>query len=270
MDYFPDSEPKREALYHAALIDAKKLRIGYVNADKRTQQLLLEHGTFERIFAQENVPVKDGLVRIIEGSPDFSVMRISDDSYPEALKEEGRTPVLYYRGNQELLDNKSMAVVGTRRTQFIDYNHAQHVLERLLKKEYTIVSGLASGSDTIGHTYAVEHGGNTIAVLGTPLNRSYPRENQDLQEKIAQEHLLVSQYPVGAATFPYHFKHRNITTVSLASDGLLVVHSPDGSGTLHAIREAHAQRKEIYALANNFNKGYNWVKKISPKRVGRK
>ncbi|GEM_PF-6678935 len=82
MNYFPDSEPKREALYHAVLIRARKLGVGSVSADRGTRRLLLEHGTFENIYAQESrgmfsqgeMPVDDDLVRRVGKSPDFSIL----------------------------------------------------------------------------------------------------------------------------------------------------------------------------------------------------
>src|SRR5690606_30838806 len=99
-----------------------------------------------------------------------------------------------------------------------------------------IVSGLAKGSDTLGHEAAIRFGGRTIAVLGTALNAFYPAENRKLQEEIATKHLLVSEYPIGLRSFGSFFANRNRTTVGLSSHGIVVARAGDRSGTQHAVK----------------------------------
>ena len=169
--------------------------------------------------------------------------------------------MLYCSGNIELVNAKTIAVVGTRQLEDdIDIVEGKKVLQRLLDKGYVIVSGLAKGCDTLAHSYVIEHGGKTIAVLGTPLNKYYPKENKHLQEIIASQHLVVTQYPIGIKTFPSHFAHRNKTTVGLSTEGVVVIRAGDKSGTQHAIKECIYTKKPLYVLMNNLNKGYGWVK----------
>ncbi|MFT4326115.1 MAG: DNA-processing protein DprA, partial [Candidatus Woesearchaeota archaeon] len=167
-----------------------------------------------------------------------------------------------------------IAVVGTRspltEQEKID---AHKVLEDLIAKEYTIVSGLALGCDTLGHTYGLRT--NTIAVLGTPLNKRYPKENKDLQDKIAQDHIVVSQYPIGIENFlyykteqPQNFSKRNQTTVALASQGVLVLKTGDKGGTQHAIKEARIQNKKLYTMRCNFNPDNTWTNNFTWKQYG--
>ena len=104
--------------------------------------------------------------------------------------------------------------------------------KRLIENKVTIVSGLAKGIDTAGHKTAIEIGGKTIAVIGTPVNRVYPKENTDLQEEIMKNHLVISQYPVGHKTTPKDFIFRN-RTMALISDATVIVEAGDSSGSLH-------------------------------------
>jgi len=172
------------------------------------------------------------------------------------------TPVLYAIGDLELLYSKTIGVVGTRRIEKKpDIDAANSCLARLIEKEYTIVSGLASECDTLAHRFAVENGGKTIAVLGTPLDVYYPKENTKLQDEIAENHLLISQYPVGIDTTGACFAHRNTTTVGLSKEGLVVLLSPDKSGTLHAVSECVETGKQLYVLEHNIDRGFQWVEK---------
>ncbi|WP_249114146.1 DNA-processing protein DprA, partial [Vibrio parahaemolyticus] len=114
-----------------------------------------------------------------------------------------------------------------------------------------IVSGLAAGSDTLGHQAALKYSGRTIAVIGTPLDQYFPKENRELQDEIAKNHLLVSEYPIGIRSFGSFFANRNRTTVGLSSEGVVVARAGDRSGTQYAIRHCVEQGKQLYALENN-------------------
>ncbi len=100
-----------------------------------------------------------------------------------------------------------------------------------------VVSGLAAGIDTAAHRGAMEAGGKTIAVLGTPLDVSYPKENSGLQEIIARDHLVVSQFAPGSKTIRASFPIRN-RTMALLTDATVIVEAGESSGTLHQGWEA--------------------------------
>jgi len=269
-----DDKNKDESLYHAALIYSKSVSVGTGSANKKLKELIEEHGNFENIYNSifgkeshdKSIKKIKGIEKVVETlnriEYDFKVLTVKDADFPESLKEEGNTPVIYARGDLNLLNNKHMAVVGTR---YIFPNkdeqackEAKSVMKRLVDAGYTIVSGLAKGCDTIAHKYAVGHGGKTIAVLGTPLDKSYPAENKELQEKIAKDHLLISQYPIGIGSYPSYFISRDKTVASL-SEGIVVIKASDNSGTIHTVKEAASQGKKIYVLENNFNKNNVWL-----------
>lgn len=260
---------KTESFYHAALIQLKKLNIATISADNHLRSLLEKHSSFEAVFESlcgssfslENIltdhKIKQTLRRV-QNSPPFQTLTINNPDYPLKFG----TPVLYAQGDISLLKRKGIAIVGTRQlNNTLDIEEGRLVTERTLKQDYVIVSGLALGCDTLAHVTTLYLHGKTIAVLGTPLDKYYPSENKDLQEKIAHEGLVLSQYPIGINTFPSYFAHRNKTTVSLASEGVIVIRAGEGSGTLHAVRECLAQNKPLYVLENNLSQGYDWVKK---------
>src|ERR1700761_3353343 len=116
--------------------------------------------------------------------------------YPEKLKD-AKEPVelLYYSGNLDYLSTKSVAIVGTRNPTPEGLKRATKMVKLLVKDNFTIASGLAMGIDTQAHTTAINEGGRTIAVIGTPLNTVYPKINEELQKLIAKDHLLISQVP---------------------------------------------------------------------------
>ncbi len=107
----------------------------------------------------------------------------------------------------------------------------------LLKDDFTIVSGLATGIDTAAHSAAISEGGRTIAVLGTPLSKAYPAANADLQKEISTNHLVVTQVPVkrysnqpNPTANNYFFPERNVT-MSALTDATIIVEAGDTSDT---------------------------------------
>ncbi|TOG45021.1 DNA processing protein DprA, partial [Vibrio parahaemolyticus] len=172
---------------------------------------------------------------------------------------------LYCRGDLSLLNaDKTISFVGTRELHNPEHvRHGEVVIGRLLNAGYqAIVSGLAAGSDTLGHQAALKYSGRTIAVIGTPLDQYFPKENRELQDEIAKNHLLVSEYPIGIRSFGSFFANRNRTTVGLSSEGVVVARAGDRSGTQYAIRHCVEQGKQLYALENNiYEPEYQWVKK---------
>nr|WP_075518805.1 DNA-processing protein DprA [Moritella viscosa] len=258
---------------HAALILTKKIPVGSVSANKKLTDMLLNIGSFEDIYNQHYgmFPIEEKIEQQLAKAYskidfDFKVITINDPEYPEKLRSvEGATPILYCRGDISLLSaSKTISFVGTRELNNPDHiRHGDTVIARLLNAGYdAIVSGLAEGSDTLGHEAAIRHGGRTIAVLGTPLDQYFPKDNKALQDEIAKNHLLVSEYPIGIRSFGSFFANRNRTTVGLSSEGVVVARAGDRSGTQYAIKHCVEQGKQLYALENNIhNPEYQWVHK---------
>lgn len=180
--------------------------------------------------------------------------------YPQKLRDADHPiEMLYYMGNWELVDTPCIAIVGTRSPSEEGAFNAGLIAHKLVQHGYTIVSGLAKGIDSCAHNAALRAGGNTIAVIGTPLNSYYPKENKDLQQLIAKQYLLISQVPFlryDAQTYKTNrlfFPARNITMSALTS-ATIIVEAGNTSGTLVQARAALAQKRKLFILDSCFRK----------------
>lgn len=207
------------------------------------------------------------------GVGSFSVRMHGIGDYQEKLRDaENPLEFLYYQGNWDLAYSpKRVAIVGTRSPTDEGIRRARKLTALLVKENYTIVSGLAKGIDTVAHETAIAHGGDTIAVIGTPLDHAYPKENAELQRQIARDHLLISQVPVllyARRSWQWNrlfFPERNVT-MSALSHATVIVEAGDTSGTLIQARAALAQDRLLFILDSNFrNPKLKWPHKYAEK-----
>ena len=201
----------------------------------------------------------------------FGVRVHGAGEYPQKLRDAAHPiQLLYYQGWWDLVESRSAAVVGTREPTKDGIARATRLVRELVKDNFTIVSGLASGIDTIAHETAIEEGGRTIAVIGTPLSHVYPKDNADLQRKIAREFLLISQVPVKRYERQDYrrnrlfFPERNIT-MSALTEATIIVEAGETSGTLIQARAALHQGRKLFILDNCFRKGLSWPQKFADK-----
>jgi len=153
---------------------------------------------------------------------------------------------VYVTGVMEIpLPTPRAAIVGSRKPSLSGVKAAREIATKLVKNGVIVVSGLAEGIDTVAHTTAIEERGRTIAVLGTPLNRVYPRSNFELQETIKRHHLVISQFPIGKPTLRKHFVFRN-RTMALISNVTIIVEAKDDSGSLHQGWEALRLGRQLF------------------------
>jgi DNA processing protein len=189
--------------------------------------------------------------------------------YPSKLRDADHpVEVLYYRGNWELVDTPSVAIVGTRTPTKDGEANARRIARSLSRAGYTIVSGLAKGIDTAAHEATLEAGGRTIAVIGTPIFEAYPKENAQLQETIATKHLLISQVPFlryrkqAFKANTLFFPARNVTMSALTA-ATVIVEAGNTSGTLVQARAALAQNRRLFILESCFrNAELTWPSKF--------
>jgi len=168
----------------------------------------------------------------------FGVRINGAGEYPNKLRDADHpVELLYYQGWWDLVESPCVAVVGTREPSEEGKRRAVKLTQCLVQDGFTVVSGLAKGIDTIAHRTAIESGGRTLAVIGTPLSHSYPKENRDLQRRIADEFLLVSQVPVYRYSTQdwrlnrLFFPERNVTMSALTL-GTVIIEAGETSGTL--------------------------------------
>lgn len=157
---------------------------------------------------------------------------------------------LYLEGNSELLtEGMRVAVVGSRNASDHGIRRTKFLSEALVRHDITVVSGLAEGVDTAAHQTAISAGGRTIAVLGTPLSKSYPAKNKQLLDTIKQDHLAVSQFPEGYPYQKQNFPRRN-RTMALISDATVIVEAGEKSGTRHQGWEALRLGRLVFIMKN--------------------
>ena len=189
--------------------------------------------------------------------------------YPKKLRD-AKNPVelLYFRGFWELTETRCIAVVGTRKPSADGIARTKRLVKELVSRKFTIVSGLATGIDTTVHTTAIEAGGRTIAVIGTPLGTVYPKENSDLQDRISNRHLVISQVPVlrYAKQYPpqnrLFFPERN-ATMSAFIEATIIVEAGETSGTLTQAKAANYQGRKVFILDSNFQRqNLTWPRKL--------
>lgn len=172
-------------------------------------------------------------------------------------------PRLHLLGDRGLLaGGHRVSVVGTRSPSPDGIGRTRAIVDALVRRGITVVSGLAKGVDTVAHVHAIEQGGRTIAVLGNPLDVFFPRENRALQERIGREHLLVSQFPAGAPGGAANFPRRN-RTMALLSEATIIVEAGEGSGTLHQGWEAIRLGRPLFLLESLAARSdLEWVREI--------
>ena len=194
-------------------------------------------------FVQPNTALKyaSKVVETIDraGLDGFGVRVSGAGEYPPRLRD-ATDPIalLYFQGWWDLVGDQSVSVVGTRKPSTSGIARARKLVKQFVRDKFTIVSGLAAGIDTVSHSTAIEAGGRTIAVIGTPLSESYPKENRDLQKAIAKDFLVISQVPFcryrrqSPRINRFFFPERNITMAAL-SRATIIVEAGETSGTLH-------------------------------------
>ena len=181
----------------------------------------------------------------------ISAVTFVSKNYPEKLKTIDQPPlVLYTKGDQSLLNKKSISVVGTRKPT----DYGKIVCEKFVKELSGVglvtVSGLAYGIDTIVAETSLGVGAKTIAVLAGGLDCVYPSQNKDLARRIAENGLLVTEQRLGIKPVQYLFVNRN-RIVSGLGLGTLIVEAGEGSGTMTTARFAIEQSRELFVVPGN-------------------
>jgi len=210
-------------------------------------------------------------IRSRTGSP-FNIRVNGEVEYPSRLRDAAEpVELLYFQGHWDLVHTPSVAVVGTRKPTKEGLSRTRQIVRGLVRDGYTIVSGLAEGIDTAAHNAAIGYGGQTIAVIGTPLGHVYPKANVDLQRLIAEEYLLISQVPVeryDQQSFRgnrFFFPERNKTMAALTK-ATIIVEAGETSGTLIQARAAIQQGRKLLILNSCFDrKDLTWPPKFESK-----
>jgi len=142
---------------------------------------------------------------------------------------------------------RSVAIVGARSATPLGESFARLLARDLAAAGVTVVSGLARGIDAAAHQGALEAGGRTVAVLGSGVDRPYPRQNAELAEAVARTGALVSEFPPGSLAYKSNFPRRN-RTIAGWSRVVVVVEAGERSGALITARVALEEGREVMAV----------------------
>lgn len=176
------------------------------------------------------------------------IILFENPEYPELLRQIPFPPLgLYVLGNLEYA-KPAIAIVGTRMPTPHGKGLARTFSEKLSSTGIPIISGLALGIDAEAHKGALESSGKTIAVLGTPLDNIYPRQNEGIAEEILKNGgAIISEFAFGHPYNPANFLARN-RIISGLSSGILIIEAPERSGSLATAKFALEQNREIFVI----------------------
>lgn len=198
--------------------------------------------TTEKEFYAHYVKVKDSFAKLTD---DVILVKKGDEVYSKLLATTKEAPpYLFLKGNVHLLDEKSVCVVGSRNASNASMEKTERIVKSLIKRNIVVNAGLAKGIDTATHRAALHHGGRTIAVIGTPINQYYPKENKELQIEIEQKGLVVSQFPPCNSVNRWNFPTRNgvMSGISLAT---IIMEAGETSGALKQADYALKQGRDV-------------------------
>jgi DNA processing protein len=187
---------------------------------------------------------------LIEGyqSRGVRVVTVLDSDYPTNLRHVyNRPPFLFVRGDLREADNRAIAVVGTRKASDAGLEQATKLARGLSDHGVTVLSGLARGIDSAAHRAALASGGRTVAVMGTGIDRMYPKENSALAQEILTSGALVSQFWPTAPPTKFSFPLRNVVMSGMAI-GTVVVEAGATSGARLQARHALEHGKRLFLV----------------------
>lgn len=198
----------------------------------------------------------------------IDIISINDKKYPQQLKNIYDPPIsIFVKGNTEILNKKSVAIIGCREVSQYGISAAKYFGYQLAKKGLNIVSGLAKGVDSYSHVgnmcakkeESYQHVdnlstvGKPIAVVGCGLDIIYPKENKELEREIIDiGGIVISEYPLGTKPNKFNFPERN-RIISGLSKGVLVIEAKKKSGTLITVDFALEQGRDIFVVPGNIN-----------------
>ncbi|MEI7612123.1 MAG: DNA-processing protein DprA [Betaproteobacteria bacterium] len=181
------------------------------------------------------------------------IVTLADPEYPQLLLQIPDPPILLYvRGRIDLLNKPALAIVGSRNPTPQGIQNAERFAAALSQAGLSITSGLALGIDAAAHRGALAVDGDTVAFIGTGIDRIYPAKNKQLTIDIAHTGAIVSEFPLGTPASASNFPRRN-RLISGLSLGVLVVEAAIESGSLITSRLACEQGREVFAIPGSIH-----------------
>jgi len=201
---------------------------------------------------QQNIDLGEELEKI--RSRKINIITPEDPTYPSLLRQIYDPPVVLYSwGNLEKSDSEAISIVGSRQATHYGRETARKFGFQLANAGLCVVSGMARGIDSAAHEGALAAGGRTIAVIGSGLGELYPRENQQLAEKISANGAVISEFPVDFPPQKRSFPQRNRIVAGWAR-GTLVIEAGARSGALITAAQASDSNRDVYAIPGQINR----------------
>ncbi|ACV64749.1 DNA protecting protein DprA [Desulfofarcimen acetoxidans DSM 771] len=206
----------------------------------------INNKTVEKIQASKSLEQARRILDRTE-KQNIRLLTYHDSLYPVQVKDFSKAPVLfYYRGN--LWPNSTgVGIVGARRCTDYGKQVTKEAATFLAKQDIPVISGMAKGIDSYAHTACLKAGGFTIAILGCGVDVCYPAEHRGLMDRIAEEGVLLSEYPPQTRVRAEHFPQRN-TWIAAWSNKLLIVEAGEKSGALITAQLAEKQNRQVLAV----------------------
>ncbi|WP_457282412.1 DNA-processing protein DprA [Polaromonas sp. P5_D5] len=250
--------------------------------NENSRKLLAAFGSVQAIFDQSSAALEqlgsEKLARALRAEPpnlaaqlqmtlDWlqagehrRVVAIGDAAYPAALLDIADPPLMLYMLGKHAPQPQALspspvahiAIVGSRNPTPQGEANARQFAKALAGAKLCVVSGLALGIDGAAHDGAMQAGGDTIAVVGTGLDRVYPKKHLELAHRIAQQGMIISEFPLGTPPLTANFPRRN-RIISGLSLGTLVIEAALQSGSLITARLAAEQGKEVFAIPGSIH-----------------
>jgi len=251
--------------------------------NESARKLLLAFGSAQAIFEQSEAALlaigSARLVQAVQTEPeelqgqltstldwlaagdDRSVVNLGEAHYPAALLNITDPPLLLFMlgsllpqadTHESLETLNCLAIVGSRNPTPQGEVNARQFAQTFGASGWCVVSGMALGVDGAAHDGALMGGGHTVAVVGTGLDRVYPKKHFGLAHRIAARGLIVSEFPLGTPPLTANFPRRN-RIISGLSHGTLVIEAALQSGSLITARLAAEQGKEVFAIPGSIH-----------------
>lgn len=213
--------------------------------------VLNERGYFQEGLFGNGLPTEELITHYTEMLVDLQergiqALAISSSDFPEAVAQLKAPPLfLFYKGTLDVRDYDGVAIIGSRRVPDEALATARSWAREISRLGTVVVSGLAAGIDREAHLGALDEGRRTVAVIGTGIERSYPKENKSLQEEVATRHLVVSQFLPDAPPTKTSFPMRNAVMAAWAR-ATLVIDADERSGAALQARLAAEQGRPLF------------------------
>lgn len=240
----------------------------FFKASSTTQK---KFGITEKLISIKDAGVQSDLAWLAEAG-NHHIITWQNDAYPNLLKQiSDAPPILFIKGNPEILNQPQVAMVGSRNPTRIGMETAHEFARYLSAAGIIITSGFALGIDASSHQGALAGKGKTVAVFGTDITQIYPQRHQELAKQIVlQGGALVSEFPIGTPGLAENFPRRNRLVSGLCL-GTVVVEAALRSGSLITARLAGEQGREVFAIPgsihNALSKGCHQLIKQGAKLV---